>query len=231
MPGTTIQPPETAKWLLDLFTPYEEAESIHGDLMEEFWSLVLAKGPDDARRWYWRQCVKSVVHLFVGAFQRNPYRLVGAIVIGQLLFWLGFNPRWNLPADAVWRTLRFICNHVTPYHTDWYTYLMWHGIWLFCATLACGLLFCFVIGLLAAFIAKGGELVATICVSLNPFLFGVAILPFARYVSPHTHPTLVPMLLTVVEFPIMIVLGGWVVRDMRVASLRSRFTRNILNSA
>ncbi len=234
MYGREVQPPTAAKWLLDLFTPYEEAESIHGDLLEEFASLAVAKGPRDARRWYWRQCLKSVVHLFAGAFRRSPWTLVGAIVIGQLSLSLG----WSLPEEAIFGTLHLVRNHVTPFHADWYSYVMWlnYGI------LVGRLLQCFVIGLLVACIAKGGELVATICVgfpilgNVLPHYFLMAILAFARYPYPnlhhnHVHPALVSMLLNMVQFPMMIVLGGWVVRDMRVARLRSRFTRNILNSA
>ncbi|MGB7731035.1 MAG: permease prefix domain 2-containing transporter [Candidatus Acidiferrum sp.] len=208
MYGAEIQPPKAAKWLLDLFTPYEEAESIHGDLLEEFLSFAAANGQDDARHWYWRQCLKSVLHLFGGAFRRSPWRLVGAIVIGQLSMWLGS----TLPEDAIFATLHLIRNHVTPYHADWYSYVMWLNY----AILVGRLLLCFMIGFLVAFIAKGAELVATICLNVAPFVFAVAILPFAHYVSPHIHPALLPMLLNMVEFPIMIVLGGWVVRDMRV---------------
>jgi hypothetical protein len=43
MSAEEIQPPKTAEWLLDLFTPYEEAESIRGDLFEEFSSLALLR--------------------------------------------------------------------------------------------------------------------------------------------------------------------------------------------
>jgi hypothetical protein len=33
---TSLQPPRTASWLLDLVTPFDEAESIAGDLLEEY---------------------------------------------------------------------------------------------------------------------------------------------------------------------------------------------------
>jgi hypothetical protein len=216
MCGAQIEPPKAAKWLLDLFAPDEEAESIHGDLLEEFSVLAAANGPNDARHWYWRQCLKSVAHLFAGAFRRNPWRLVGAIGIGNLLLWLGS----NLPEEAIFGTLHLIRNHVTPYHADWYSYVMWLNY----AILVRRLLFCFMIGLLVAFMAKDAELVAAICVNVVPIVPGIALLPLNPYASRliyQIHPALVPMLLNVVEFPIMTVLGGWVVRDMRVSRLLS----------
>jgi len=34
--ASSVQPPRVAVWLLDLFTPSEQTESIPGDLLEEF---------------------------------------------------------------------------------------------------------------------------------------------------------------------------------------------------
>ena len=58
-----VRPPHIALWLVDLFTPSEQAESIPGDLLEEFLELALKSGDAFARRWYWRQSVKTVAHL------------------------------------------------------------------------------------------------------------------------------------------------------------------------
>jgi hypothetical protein len=46
-----VQPPRIAVWLVNLFTPAEEAESILGDLLEEFSHLASKSGVAFARSW------------------------------------------------------------------------------------------------------------------------------------------------------------------------------------
>lgn len=58
-----VQPPRIAAWLVDLFTPVKQAESIPGDLLEEFLDLTSKLGVARARRWYWRQSLKTIAHL------------------------------------------------------------------------------------------------------------------------------------------------------------------------
>ncbi len=55
-----VQPPRIAVWLVDLFTPDKQAESIPGDLLEEFSDLASKSGVAFARRWYWRHSVKTI---------------------------------------------------------------------------------------------------------------------------------------------------------------------------
>ncbi len=55
-----VQPPRIAVWLLSLFALAEKAESILGDLLEEFSLLVSKSGTASARRRYWRQTIKTV---------------------------------------------------------------------------------------------------------------------------------------------------------------------------
>jgi hypothetical protein len=61
-----LQPPRPAVWLVNLFTSAEEAESILGDLLEEYFHLVSKSGVAFARNWYWRQTVKTIAHLVGG---------------------------------------------------------------------------------------------------------------------------------------------------------------------
>ncbi len=61
-----VQPPRIAVWFVDLFIPYEQAESIPGELLEEFSDLASKSGLVSARRWYWRQTAKTIV-------QRLPF--------------------------------------------------------------------------------------------------------------------------------------------------------------
>ena len=46
-----VQPPRIAVWLVNLFTPAEEAESILGDLLEEYSHLESKSGVTFARSW------------------------------------------------------------------------------------------------------------------------------------------------------------------------------------
>jgi hypothetical protein len=68
-----VQPPRFAVWLVNLFTPYEQAESIPGDLLEEFSELALKSDGAFARRWYWRQSVKTIGHLIGCGFRSVPW--------------------------------------------------------------------------------------------------------------------------------------------------------------
>ena len=58
-----VQPPRIAVWLVNLFTPAKETESIPGDLLEEFSQLASKSGVTVARSWYWRQTAKTIAHL------------------------------------------------------------------------------------------------------------------------------------------------------------------------
>src|SRR5204862_5771919 len=42
--ASSVQPPRVAVWLLDLFTHYEQTESIPGDLLEEFSAVASRSG-------------------------------------------------------------------------------------------------------------------------------------------------------------------------------------------
>jgi hypothetical protein len=79
------QPPRIAVWLITLFALAEEAESILGDLLEEFSLLAAKSGTHSARDWYWRQTVKTVPRLAGFAFRTAPWMTTTAVVGGLLL--------------------------------------------------------------------------------------------------------------------------------------------------
>jgi len=54
------KPPRTPALLLSLFSGEPDFRQIEGDLSEEFHSLLLARGPKDARRWYWREVRRNL---------------------------------------------------------------------------------------------------------------------------------------------------------------------------
>jgi hypothetical protein len=84
-----VQPPRAAVWLVTLFTPAEQAESILGDLLEEFSGLASKSGLVFARRWYWRQTVKTIAHLAASGCGSAPWSTTAAVVAGFLLMRFG----------------------------------------------------------------------------------------------------------------------------------------------
>ena len=73
MKSREVHPPWVASWLVDLFTPIGQTETIQGDLLEEFSEVASKSGVASARRWYWRQSVKSVAHLIGTGFRAAPW--------------------------------------------------------------------------------------------------------------------------------------------------------------
>src|SRR5687768_15483442 len=82
-----IQPPRLAVWLITLFTPNGKAEFILGDLLEELSQLASKSGIACARRWYWRQTVKTIPHLVAAGFRTAPWTITAVVVGGFLLRW------------------------------------------------------------------------------------------------------------------------------------------------
>lgn len=78
-------PPRGAAWLISLFANEEETHLILGDLSEEFSRLELQSGAAIARRWYWRQTLKSLPHIIFSAFQVAPWSTGLAVLAGFLL--------------------------------------------------------------------------------------------------------------------------------------------------
>src|ERR1700691_3790475 len=80
-----FEPPRIATWLVNLFNTGEEAESMLGDLREEYSHLALRSGIPYARRWYWWQTRKTVAHLFGSGFREAPWSTTAEVVAGFLL--------------------------------------------------------------------------------------------------------------------------------------------------
>src|SRR5215475_12001797 len=76
-------PPQGAEWLVSLFANSED--EILGDLSEEFSLLASQSGNAYARRWYWRQTLKSLPHLVFSVFHKSPWLTTVAVAAGFLL--------------------------------------------------------------------------------------------------------------------------------------------------
>ncbi len=79
-----IQPPRLAVWLVNLFTVPDNAEAIMGDLLEEFSQIAHQAGVVFARRWYWRQALKTLVHLIFTAYRVAPWSTAAGVAGGFL---------------------------------------------------------------------------------------------------------------------------------------------------
>ena len=154
-------PPGLAAGLVDLFASAEQAESILGDLHEEFSDIVSESGVVPARRWYWRQCVKTIFHLTGSAFWGAPWSLAGIVLLGFLLQWFSA----TLPERVVFAILRM----QRPYsnlHYGFYVWLVTNGIQIVAVIQT------MLIGSIVAILAKGRELAATLVLGI---LFGAPI--------------------------------------------------------
>jgi hypothetical protein len=149
-----LQPPRTAVWLLSLFTLAEEAESIQGDLLEEFSLIVSKSGVAAARGWYWRQTMRTVPQLAGVGFRTAPWMTAAALVGGFLL------PKLVIPlvAPAIFAVLEKY--QVPEHHFSTYVFFASTGLDI-------GLLIAFlVIGFAVAFASRQREMVVTITLAL-----------------------------------------------------------------
>ncbi|HEV3060635.1 MAG TPA: permease prefix domain 2-containing transporter [Vicinamibacterales bacterium] len=79
-------PPRIAEWLVSLVAAPEQSATIAGDLLEEFSGLVARSGTAPARRWYWRQSVRTIGHLLRGQLRQAPATIVAFAIGGFLLY-------------------------------------------------------------------------------------------------------------------------------------------------
>ena len=148
-------PPRMAVWLVDLFIPNEQAESIPGDMLEEFTVLASRSGFVAARHWYWRQSVKTIANLIASEFRVAPLSILGIVLGGYLLL----APAGSLPEQIIVAVLNLRRHHVTPYYT-WsqaQTYLFWFNGGILVGRMLLSL----VVGCLVATAAKSREMIAT----------------------------------------------------------------------
>lgn len=189
-----------ATWLLTLFTSSEEDEGITGDLLEEFNQLASRSGVAFARSWYWRQTVKSLVHLAGSAFSGAPWSTVAVVLGGFLLRKLASGLPEQTIAAAVNRT--FLYEH----HFGAYMFWMTDGIDLGHIVLA-GL-----VGSIIALAARGREMITTITLaSVGCVMTATALVVWMS----HGQDMVLWRLLWSVADSLAIVMGGVIVRSCR----------------
>jgi hypothetical protein len=108
------QPPRIAEWVTTLFLPADIAESVMGDLLEEFSALVITSGAPLARRWYRRQAVSTIMHAGADAFRTAPLLMLASVIGGNWL--IGFATQYSVHAVQT-----FLDAHrVYAFHPDAY---------------------------------------------------------------------------------------------------------------
>jgi hypothetical protein len=143
------QPPRLAVWFLNLFTAHESAESIFGDLLEEYSYLASKSGVTFARRWYWRQAVKTIAHLFGSGYRAAPWSTTAAAVGGFLLHRFVSGLPHKLLSAVTDRYLAFWSTHFNAY------------LWVLKAMTPVHLIASLLVGCVIALAAKGREMVVT----------------------------------------------------------------------
>ncbi len=199
-----VQPPRIAVWLVNLFTPAEEAELIVGDLLEEFFHLASKSGVAFARSWYWRQTVNTIAHLVGIGFRVAPWLTTAAVVGGLLLLRLVS----GLPERAIFAVLHRY--RVFDHHFDTYVFFATDGI-------ATGhVIASMFVGCVVAMAAKGREMVAT--VTLGLVLGAMAGAASWAWVARTGDDSILRMLPWYFADSIATVIGGAIVRTRRTAT-------------
>jgi len=198
------QPPRMAVWLVSLFTPTEEAESIPGDLLEEFSQVASNSGSAAAERWYWHQTVKTVVHLFGAGFRVAPWSTLAAVIGGFLLHRFVSGLPDKLLSAVTDRYLTFWSTHFNAY------------LWVLKGMLIAHLIGSMFVGSVIAMAAKGREMVATMTLVLVLGAMAIASLfVIIARIGDASFPWFLPLSFA---DSFAIIAGGAIVRTRRSAS-------------
>jgi hypothetical protein len=208
------RPPRLAAWLVDLFASAEHAESILGDLSEEFSDLASRSGIAHARRWYRRQSAKTLAHLASTSLHGAPTWLAAVLLLGFLLSWFSA----GMPEQVIVALLRT----QRPYsdrHYEAYVWLLNYGIPIVRITQS------LLIGCVVAILTRGREMAATMTLSLLRASTSAWLLFVFFGHTPPTQPVipfLAPFLFSRALDLIGIVLGGVIVRKARSGQASAR---------
>jgi hypothetical protein len=199
-----VQPPCLAMWLLTLFALDDAAESILGDLLEEFARLVSKSGLPIARRWYWRQTLKTILQLAAQGFRTAPWLTTAAVAGG--FFLRGVVGR--LVEPMIFAAIEKY--QIPDHHFSAYVFLATTGIDI-------GYLISFLfVGFIVAFVAKGREMGATMALGL---IFGaMVVVALPVEVMRFGHATPLSRLMWYFSDSLAIVIAGAIVRTHRLGA-------------
>jgi hypothetical protein len=162
-PSFSLQPPRLAVWLVNLFTVSDNAEAIMGNLLEEFSQIAHQAGVVFARRWYWRQSLKTIVHLIYTAYRAAPWLTSAGVVGGSLTGRLV-----KLVGPAIFAVL--VRYQIPEHHFNVYVFFATTGIDI-------GYLIVFLlVGCIAAIVARERGMVAATTLGLiSAAMSGIAV--------------------------------------------------------
>jgi hypothetical protein len=201
----SVQPPLIAAWLISQFALAEEGESILGDLLEEFSLLSEKSGVASARKWYWRQTIKTLPRLASCGFRTVPWVTAAAVVGGFLLRKLVAPLIGSVTFAVLEKYQAFFEHHFSAY-------LFFASTGLDIEHLIAFLL----IGFIVAFVARQREMVATIVLGL---IYGpIAAVGFIYVVTKTGNDALLWRLTWIFADAFAIVTAGAIVRMHRLAT-------------
>ncbi len=192
-----VRPPRIATWLVKLFASVE-GESILGDLIEEYSDLALKSGLAFARRWYWRQAVKTIAHLGGTGFRTAPWSIAAAVVGGFVLHHFVARVPDKILSAVTDRYLAFWSTHFNAY--SW----MLNGMFI---EHLIGSMF---VGCVVALVSKRG-MIATMTLAL---VFCILISAGVVWLATHRAMDVAWMLSSCAD-PVAIVVRGAIVRTQR----------------
>ena len=106
-PGSPVQPPRAAAWLVELFASPQETDGLLGDLAEDFSAAMVRDGETGARRHYRRHAWHTVWDLAVVQWRTRPWWSAAIAATGLILL-TGIGPAGILvtgPISLAARTL------------------------------------------------------------------------------------------------------------------------------
>jgi hypothetical protein len=192
----------------------ECAEGVLGDLEEEFSGRLVRSGHPASRRWYWRQAIRTTVHLVWGSVRTAPWSttalVLASFVVSQLLYGV----------MVIW--VQRLVGNLPIYDYD-------TAIWSWRVAALVKFVCALSVGWSVAVIARGREMVTTTLVAglLSAILlFAVAISAynlFSRF-GPTATPALIRMVFETLRFgtglPLGLVIGGMLRRMQRMRTAR-----------
>jgi hypothetical protein len=195
-----VQPPRFPTWLVNLFTGPQD-DSIVGDLFEEFRNLASGSGVGFARRWYWRQAVKTAASLFAMGWLAAPWSTAAAVLGGFLLAGYVNGLPDKALSVATDRYLMYWSSHFQAY------------LWLLRGMLIGHIIASLFVGSIVALAAKGREMAATMTLALIfCAMAGIGCLWLAAKTGEIAS---LSRLLWYLADPLAIVVGGIIVRTRR----------------
>jgi hypothetical protein len=158
----TIHPPRLTAWLVNLFAPAEESESILGDLHEEFTHLTSTSGIAHARKWYGRHALTTIADLTVAGFRAAPWSTLAAVVASWVLVRYGMRLS-NIAVEA-------LLDKYQVWEKHYEAYLPWVSVTIGVRHIIVTML----AGGIVALAAKGREM--TVTVALGIFMIALTII-------------------------------------------------------